>query len=148
MKNSRTFTMKALFTALATSTLLAGCYVVPMYPAPGDAKTQQPTAAPAAPRPVYTARLYPTNDAAAALGRVSGTISNPERGHGEFAFVLANENFSGEATRAIGTTKGTANATGNRGSYVKCTYTMSSAQLGTGTCQFANGATYDMHISQ
>jgi hypothetical protein len=119
-----------------------------MYPAPGDAKNQPPTAAQPVPRPVYTARLYPTNDSAAAMGRVSGTISNPERGHGEFAFVLANENFSGEATRAPGATKGTANATGNRGSYVKCSYTMSSAQLGTGTCQFANGATYDMHISQ
>jgi hypothetical protein len=148
MKNSSMFTVKTLFAALATSTVLTGCYVVPLTQAPGAMNNQQPVAMQPAVRPIYTARLYPTNDSAAALGRVSGTISNPERGHGEFAFTLANESFSGEATRAPGATKGTANATGNRGSYVKCTYTMSSAQLGTGTCIFANGATFDMHISQ
>ncbi|MDR7306362.1 hypothetical protein [Rhodoferax saidenbachensis] len=143
------FKVTALSTVLAASALLTGCVVTPMYPAPGTANNQQqPATAQAAVRPVYTARLYPTNDNAAALGRVSGTISNPERGHGEFAFILANESFSGEATRPPGSNKGTANAAGNRGSYVKCTYTMSSAQLGTGTCLFANGATYDMHISQ
>lgn len=142
------FTVKTLFAALATSTVLTGCYVVPLTQAPGAMNNQQPVAMQPAVRPIYTARLYPTNDSAAALGRVSGTISNPERGHGEFAFTLANESFSGEATRAPGASKGTANATGNRGSYVKCTYTMSSAQLGTGTCLFANGATFDMHISQ
>jgi hypothetical protein len=148
MKKSNLFAVKTLFTVLATSTLLAGCYVVPLTQAPGTVNTQQPAAMQPVMRPVYTARLYPTNDSAAALGRVSGTISNPERGHGEFAFTLANESFSGEATRAPGSSKGTANATGNRGSYVKCNYTMSSAQLGTGTCLFANGATFDMHISQ
>ncbi len=138
------FTVKAVFAALATSTLLAGCYVVPLTQAPGSMNNnqQQPMASQPIVRPVYTARLYPTNDTAAALGRVSGTISNPERGHGEFAFTLANESYSGEATRAPGSSKGTANATGNRGSYVKCTYTMSNSQLGTGTCIFANGATF------
>lgn len=148
MKNSSMFKVKALFTAVVASTVLSGCYVVPLHQAPGAVNTQQPAMAQPAMRPVYTARLYPTNDSAAALGRVSGTISNPERGHGEFAFTLGNETFSGEATRAPGATKGTANATGSRGSYVKCSYAMSSAQLGTGTCTFANGATYDMHISQ
>ena len=148
MKKSTMFKVKALVTAVVASTVLSGCVVTPLYPAPGAANSQPPATAQAVVRPVYTARLYPTNDSAAALGRVSGTISNPERGHGEFAFTLGNETFSGEATRAPGATKGTANATGSRGSYVKCSYAMSSAQLGTGTCTFANGATYDIHISQ
>lgn len=139
--------LKFTLCTLAIGTLLSGCYVVPVQQAPAAAYNQPPAATVATPRPVYTARLYPTNDSAATMGRIAGTISNPERGHGEFSFTLANETFSGEATRAPGSAKGTANATGNRGGYAKCTYAMTSNVLGTGTCTFANGATFDMHIS-
>lgn len=149
MKNSRTKNIAATLALLTTSVLLTGCYVVPLYQAPGTVNNPQAAVA-SAPvvRPIYTARLYPTNDTAATVGRLMGTISNPERGHGEFAFTVASENFSGEATRQPGSAKGTANASGNRGGYVKCDYTMTNAQLGSGKCVFANGATYDMHISQ
>jgi len=139
--------LKVALSAIAVGSMLSGCYVVPVNQAPTPTYSQQPIVAVAAPRAVYTARLYPTNDSAAAMGRIAGTISNPERGHGEFSFTVANETFSGEATRAPGSTKGTANATGNRGGYAKCTYNMTSNSLGTGTCAFANGATFDMHIS-
>ena len=60
---------------------------------------------------------------------------------------VANETYVGEAPRATGSAKGSANAAGNRGGYVKCIYTMSSTVLGTGSCTFSSGAVYDMHIS-
>lgn len=139
--------VRILLALASISTVLSGCYVVPVNQAGGN--YQQPAAAAPAPvvRPVYTARLYPVNDHAASMGRIAGTISNPERGHGEFAFSVANETYVGEATRATGSAKGSANAAGNRGGYVKCIYTMSSTVLGTGSCTFSSGAVYDMHIS-
>lgn len=39
-------------------------------------------------------------------------------------------------------------ASGNHGGFVRCDYMMSSAALGWGSCTFASGARYDMHISQ
>jgi hypothetical protein len=142
--------VKAIAITALLGSLLTGCYVVPINQAPPRPAYSPPppmVVVTPAPRPVYTARLYPTNDIAAPLGRISGTISNPEQGHGEFSFTVANENFSGEATRAAGAAQGTANATGHRGSYVKCTYAMNNASAGTGKCVFSNGATFDMHIS-
>lgn len=82
------------------------------------------------------------------MGQIAGLISNPERGHGEFVFSVGNESYSGEATRAPHSNSGVANAAGNRGGYARCSYTMTSADRGAGTCQFANGARYDMHIAR
>ena len=151
MRNANVHKVKLFATLFASSSLLSACYVVPVNHAPVTSNSAYPAysnVAVVAVRPIYTARLYPTNDAAAAMGRVSGTITNPERGQGGFSFVLAGENFVGEATRASGTSRGTANAAGNRGGYAKCSYTMSSTVLGTGTCTFSSGAAFDMHISQ
>lgn len=144
--------LKVSLTLTALSALLSGCYVVPVqsYSNGSNSLNSQNAAAMAVvplPRPVYTARLYPTNEAAAALGRITGTISNPERGHGEFSFTAGSESFSGEATREPGSSKGHANASGNRGGFVKCDYAMSSSSLGTGSCLFSGGARYDMHVS-
>lgn len=135
---------------------LAGCYVVPLnhYPAaghgPAGVNMSQGTAIVpvSAVRPPFSARLYPSNDIASGLGGFAGIITNPERGHGEFSFNLGGEQFAGEATRTPNSTKGIANASGNRGGYVRCDYVMSSSALGTGTCKFSNGAMYSMHISQ
>ena len=102
----------------------------------------------AAVRPVFTARMYPVNDNASRMGPVSGVITNPEHGHGQFTFAAAGETYSGEATRGVSSSKGVANAVGNRGGYVACSYAMSSSNLGSGSCQFANGARYDLHITQ
>lgn len=141
----------------AIAAALTGCYVVPVQSTSstpyqygaynnGNAGAAVVTMAPI--RPVFTARLYPANETAAKLGQFSGIISNPERGHGEFTFAVGGEAFRGEATRAPNSTKGVANATGTRGAYVRCEYTMSSAELGSGSCNFSNGARFDMHVSQ
>lgn len=140
--------LATLSAAAAASALVSGCYVVPLHQAPVASNQAYAPVAVVAVRPIYTARLYPTNDIAATAGRISGTISNPDRGQGEFAFVMGGESFVGEATRAPNASKGTANAAGNRGAYAKCTYTMSNATLGTGGCVFSTGATFDLHISQ
>ena len=142
--------IKGFIALAAMSAALSGCYVVPIQPYPNSNVPTRDFSALAGvplPRPVYTARLYPTNESAAALGRVSGTITNPERGHGEFAFTLGNERYVGEATREPGSPSGHANASGDRGGFVKCSYTMNSASLGAGSCNFSGGARYDMHIS-
>ncbi len=146
---------RTILTAALCTTLTA-CYVVPINPnhpgsygayngggGGGVAVVPMPAI-----RPVYTARLYPANDAAARIGQISGVISNPERGHGEFSFAAGGESYRGEATRAPSSSKGVANAAGSRGGYVRCDYTMSSAELGSGSCQFSSGARFDMHISQ
>lgn len=136
---------------------LSACYVVPLnqYPngqaGPGSYSGNHGGVAivpvPAY-RPAFSARLYPANPAAARLGSVAGVISNPEQGHGQFTFTLAGEQYSGEATRSPNANKGVANASGSRGGFVRCDYTMSSAALGSGACTFADGARFDMHISQ
>ena len=135
--------------------VLSGCYVVPLnqYPNGGaSAGSYGGSGAVIVPmaayRPAFSARLYPGNQVASRLGGVTGNISNPEQGHGEFTFNLGGEQFAGEATRTPNSTKGVANAGGNRGGYVRCDYVMSSAALGWGSCTFSNGARYDMHISQ
>lgn len=135
-------------------TTMSACYVVPLdHPAATGKGYQsyQPHVA-AAPlpaiRPVFTARMYPANDIAGRMGEFSGIITNPERGHGEFSFSVGGESFRGEATRDPNSVKGVANASGNRGGFVRCDYTMSSAQLGTGRCNFSSGARYDIHVSQ
>jgi hypothetical protein len=136
---------------------LSACYVVPLnqYPngqaangAYGNNSGGVAIVPVPAYRPAFTARLYPANAQAAQLGGASGVISNPEQGHGQFTFSLGGEQYAGEATRTPNSTKGMANATGNRGGFARCDYTMSSGALGSGSCTFAGGARFDMHISQ
>jgi hypothetical protein len=140
--------VKGILVITSICTALSGCYVVPVQPYQAGSNNQAYATVPVpVVSPVFTARLYPVNDFASSMGRISGTISNPERGHGEFSFTVKNETYVGEATRAPNSSRGTANATGNRGGYVKCEYTMTGSALGTGTCTFSGGARYDMHIS-
>ncbi|MES2019174.1 MAG: hypothetical protein V4484_21985 [Pseudomonadota bacterium] len=134
-----------------TAATLSGCYIVPanQYQNATGLNNSGALLVPAgAYRPAYLARLYPGNPAASRLGSVTGNISNPEQGHGEFTFNLGGEQFAGEATRTPDSSKGVANAAGNRGGFVRCDYVMSNAALGWGSCTFSNGARYDMHISQ
>ncbi|MEC5162440.1 hypothetical protein ACFDR9_000894 [Janthinobacterium sp. CG_23.3] len=142
------FKKLALIAALGAS--LSACYVVPINQTPQAQPAPAAVAYVPAPvqLPVLTARLYPTNDQASSIGRLSGTISRPERGHGVFTLMAGNETYSGEATRAQNSAKGNANAAGNRGGYIKCDYTMSSATMGAGTCEFSNKARFDMHITE
>ena len=148
------FKITPILSIAALSSLLSACYIVPLDQHPNGAYGNNGYSAPVAivPMPAmrapYTARLYPANATASQMGAVSGLISNPESGHGQFSFAVGGESFAGEATRAPGSTKGVANAGGNRGGYVRCDYSMSNTQLGVGSCTFSSGARYDMHISQ
>lgn len=143
---------KRLSTIALGCAALSGCYVVPVnhtIPGSGGYATSATAIVPmAAIRAPFTARLYPVNQAASRLGGTAGIISNPEDGHGQFSFVIGGESYQGEATRARSSSKGVANASGNRGGFARCEYAMSSATLGAGSCMLADGARYDMHISQ
>jgi hypothetical protein len=144
--------LKSVLAVVLAGAALSGCYVMPLnqaMPGQGGYSASGTAIIPiAAIRAPYTARLYPGNTAASRLGATSGIISNPEDGRGQFSFNVGGESFQGEATRAPHSAKGLANASGNRGGFARCDYTMSSATLGSGSCLFNNGARYDMHISQ
>jgi hypothetical protein len=133
--------------AIACAAGLAGCYVVPLQPAPvpGPAPVLVPAAPP---QPLtFSARLYPSNELASSYGMVSAVVTNDLNGRGYFQTAINGENFTGEATRVAGSARdGLANGAGNRGSYINCRYTMNSATLGTGQCRLSNGATFTMHV--
>ncbi len=149
----------ALAGMVAGALSLAGCYVVPIQPpytsnSPQTSHSHQgptvyvPTAPPAAPAPVtFAARLYPSNDLASGYGMVMALVTNDLNGRGTFSTNINGENFTGEATRAVGTAReGQANGAGNRGSYINCRYQMNSATLGSGQCRLSNGAQFSMHV--
>jgi hypothetical protein len=119
-----------------------------MQPAPG-APVQAPAAAAASVNaPVtFNARMYPAIDRAARIGVVTGTVTNDLHGRGIFTASVNGEAYSGEATRNAGSTReGIANAAGNRGGWMRCSYRMNSATLGTGQCELNDGARFTMHL--
>ena len=146
---------------------LSGCYVVPVapdgtpvypaypaypinvpapvaVPAPvGSAPLQPTVAAPS----VLQARLYPSNDTATRVGMLSGTVTNMMTGKGRFQLDYRGEVLVGEATRTPGDERaGVANAYGDRGTYMNCTYRMTTPFQGTGTCNLSTGAQYQVHL--
>jgi hypothetical protein len=137
-----------------TGVLLTGCYVMPVQPdgrpypnasVPGA----YPSAAVVVPAPgpvVATVRLYPSNDVAANLGVVNGQVMNLLDGRGQFNVNIGSEVFTGEATRLPSSRSGTASASGNRGGFLSCNYTMTNATLGSGTCSLSTGAQFRMHL--
>jgi hypothetical protein len=135
--------------------LLTGCYVVPVAPdgTPlyGAAAVGVPVAAApvhAAPMPsVLQARLYPSNGVASQDGMLAGTVTNMMTGKGRFELQYQGEVLVGEATRVPGDDRsGVANAYGQRGTYMSCSYRMTSPYQGTGTCTMSTGATYSVHL--
>ena len=160
------------FAALA----LSGCYVVPVapdgtpvypaipvpaaavygsvpvtaYPSHPVAATTVPAAAalPGPPMPsVLSARLYPSNDAATKIGVLSGSVTNMMTGKGRFQLDYRGEVLVGEATRVPGDDRaGIATAFGDRGTYMNCTYRMTTPYQGTGTCDLSTGARYQVHL--
>ena len=149
---------------------LSGCYVVPIapdgtpvypYPAypinvpaplvmPGPVSSvpppQQAVATPPMPS-VLQARLYPSNDAATRVGMLSGSVTNMMTGKGRFQLDYRGEVLVGEATRTPGDDRaGVANAYGDRGTYMNCTYRMTTPYQGTGTCSLSTGAQYQVHL--
>ena len=155
-------TRGAILGALAASALsMTGCYVLPVapegypysypYPAhpPAPAHSAAPISnAPASQGPVaLQARLYPANELAKQTGVIHGTVMNMMTGKGRFQLNYQGETLSGEATRVEGDSRrGVASAYGSSGSYMSCEYQMRTPQQGAGTCQFSNGAKYQVHI--
>jgi hypothetical protein len=151
--------------ALAVSTLtLSGCYVapvgqdasgnplymysaVPVVPATNGGRTY-PSVSPAGPVTVnLPLKLYPTNDLANQTGVLTGEVTNMMNGKGRFAFNYQGETLVGEATRvANDERRGIAAAYGPRGTHARCEYQMSTPRMGAGTCQFSNGAQYQLHV--
>jgi len=125
---------------------LGGCYVVPIQPQSNPTVVHVPAAP--APGPVtFSARLYPSNERAAAYGTVMAVVTNDLNGRGHFSTNINGENFSGEATRVAGSSReGLANGAGSRGGFINCRYTMNSPTLGTGTCRLSDGAVFSMHV--
>ena len=142
---------------------LSGCYVMPVGTAPDGnpyyayspvpivpkhATPTAPVVVPAGPMPaVLTLKLYPSNDLANQTGVLIGQVTNMMTGRGRFTFNYQGETLVGEATRvANDERRGMASAYGGRGTFARCEYQMSSAQMGAGTCIFSNGAQYQVHI--
>lgn len=145
--NSRRFVLAA---ALGLFTTLAGCVVVPLNADGTPAIVLPAGAAPAVVAPTQLTlpvRLYPVNQAAAATGVVSGTVTNQLNGKGSFTLNVAGEVLSGEATRSgANATQGVANAAGSKGTYANCRYRMNTPSQGGGECNFSTGAVYQLHV--
>ena len=154
-------------TVAALALSLSGCYIVPVrapdgtviydhYPLP-PVGAPYPLPPPPQPLPgattggqvpaVLTARLYPSNDQAAQVGIVSGTVTNMMTGKGRFQVNYMGEVLTGEATRVSNEDRrGVANAYSPKGTYMSCDYQMTTPYQGTGDCRFSNGATYTLHL--
>lgn len=65
-----------------------------------------------------------------------------------FSIPYGGDTLSGEATRTTSGSvhSGVANASGARGTYVRCNYHMNNASQGTGECLFSDGARFQMHV--
>jgi hypothetical protein len=159
MANSRTARNATLAVLAASAVSLSGCYVLPVapegypygypaYPAAPPAPAAIPySGAQAGQVAVLPARLYPANEVATQTGVIHGTVTNMMTGKGRFQLNYRGETLSGEATRVDGDSRrGVASAHGSGGSYMSCEYQMRTPQQGAGTCQFSNGAKYQVHI--
>jgi hypothetical protein len=119
---------------------------VPAPVAATGVKEVPPIAIPAGPTTLY-ARLYPMNDIATENGMVSGSVTSLMNGKGRFQVNYRGENLIGEATRVSGEDrKGVASAWGPNGSFMSCEYQMLSYVRGAGTCNFSDGAKYQVHV--
>ncbi len=145
--------------ALSLSTVLTGCYVLPIGPdgAPWPYPYGQ-AAIPAAPLPavaaqpgmqILPARLYPQNEKASQVGMLSGSIASFAAGKGRFTLNYRGEALTGEATRLDGDGRsGVAAAYGPSGTFLSCEYQMRSARTGAGTCTVSDGARYQVHVGE
>jgi len=174
----------ALAAALAgLGVALAACVAVPDDPRTGmpvawpqgqpAAQGQSaPVAPPVSPGPpaavVYTARLYPVNDAANRAGMLTALVTDGHGGRGTFSLSYLGDAMQGEASRVEASypgfgrllrdvngaaadapmrgPRGIANASGSHGISAQCEYVLSAPGRGTGACVFSDGARYQMHF--
>lgn len=139
------------------SSIIAGCYVVPIqapdgsviyehYPLPPVGSAMAP-AAPSAGSAVLSARLYPSNEQATQTGVVTGSVTNMMNGKGRFTLNYLGEVLVGEATRVSNDDRrGVASAFGSKGTFMSCEYQMTTPYQGTGECTFSNGSAYKLHL--
>lgn len=135
---------------------------------PGAVAVVTAPASPAPPQPtVLNARLYPLNDQANKGGLLTAVVVDAHTGRGSFTFAYLGDTLQGEATRvdasyaAFGRIhtevlgpaprtwsgrRGIANAYGSRGVNAQCEYLITGPAMGTGACQFSDGAKYQMHF--
>ena len=121
-----------------------------------------------APQPsVLSARLYPVNTQANKGGLLTATVVDNNTGRGSFTMAYLGDTLQGEATRVdasysgfgrihnevLGVAsrnfsgrRGIANAFGSKGVNVQCEYVVTGPSMGTGVCQFSDGAAYQMHF--
>jgi len=155
-KRTHIFGRRTSMGLVVATYIISACYVVPTtgtdgtvqyshYPLP-PAGTPLPVPAGATPA-TLTVRLYPSNEQATHTGVVSGSVTNMMTGKGRFVVNYLGEVLSGEATRVSNEEKrGVASAYSSGGMYMSCEYQMNTPHQGAGTCSFANGAKYQMHI--
>lgn len=138
----------------------------PAMPRPAPVALPAPSGPPQA--SVLTARLYPLNTQANKGGLITATVTDNNAGRGSFTLVYMGDLLQGEATRVdasyavfgrihsevLGTTaprnvrgqRGIANAFGAKGVNAQCEYLITGPAMGTGACQFSDGAKYQMHF--
>lgn len=135
---------------------------------PSSVTVVTPPAPAAPPQPtVLTARLYPLNPQANKGGMITATVVDNNAGRGSFTMAYLGDTLQGEATRVdssyaafgrihtevLGASprnfsgrRGIANAYGSKGVNVQCEYLITGPTMGTGACQFSDGAKYQMHF--
>ncbi|MBL8393193.1 MAG: hypothetical protein JNK99_00380 [Candidatus Accumulibacter sp.] len=136
--------------------MTSGCYVIPIAAPDGTIRYEHyplpPAGTPIVPPPggtpaTLSVRLYPANDRATQTGIISGSVTNMMTGKGRFVVNYLGEVLNGEATRVSNDDKrGVASAFSPGGMYMSCEYQMNTPYQGAGTCSFANGSKYQMHI--
>ncbi len=121
--------------------------MTPPAPPTTSARTAAQGATQPNPAASLPARLYPINDIATENGMVAGTVTNLMDGKARFQLAYRGENLIGEATRVSGDDrKGIATAWAPSGAFMTCEYQMSSLVRGAGTCNFSDGARYQVHV--
>jgi len=116
---------------------------------------------------IIGARLYPLNPQANKGGLLTASVVDNNTGRGTFTLAYLGDNLQGESTRvdssyaAFGRVhnevlgysprnfsgrRGIANAFGSKGVNVQCEYVITGPGMGTGVCQFSDGAKYQMHF--
>jgi hypothetical protein len=116
---------------------------------------------------VLSARLYPLNQQANKGGMLTASVVDNNTGRGTFTIAYLGDSMQGEATRVdsgyasfgrihnevlgysqrtFSGRRGIANAYGSKGVNVQCEYVVTGPTMGTGVCQFSDGAKYQMHF--
>ena len=116
---------------------------------------------------VLSARLYPLNTQANKGGMLTAVVVDNHTGRGTFTLAYLGDAMQGEATRvdanytafgrihnevlghsprSFNGRRGIANAFGAKGVNVQCEYVVTGPTMGTGVCQFSDGAKYQMHF--